>query len=139
MKWLQENGVQPAGRIDGDFVGGDDGTDHAYLLINEEGMRRVVVVVGGQAKFDETSPALAAMAKVPSNTIREIKLEYGSPASGNSDGILVVRDKSNPGSGLVISFNGGSLITAVPENYRSAACAEPLTFLRLEKRPITIA
>jgi hypothetical protein len=120
VRWLQENDVQPAGRIDGDFVGGGDGTDHAYLLINEEGTRRVVVVIGGQIKFDETFPAVAVITKIPSSTIREIKLNYGSRASGNADGLLVVRDKGNPGSGLIISFNGGSLITAVPENYQSA-------------------
>lgn len=119
VRWLQQNDVQPAGRIEGDFLGGGDGTDHAYLLINEEGARRVVIVIGGQVKFDETFPAIAAIAKIPSTTIRDVKLEYGSRPSGNSDGVLLVRDQRNPGSGLIISFNAGSLITAVPENYQA--------------------
>jgi hypothetical protein len=119
VQWLAKSGIQPAGRVDGDFIGGGEGNDHAYLLINSEGTRRVVVVAGGQPKFDETFPRVALMARVPSATIRGVKLEYGSRATGTSDGILVVRDKNNAGSGLIISFNSGSLITGVPQNYQS--------------------
>ena len=70
-------------------------------------------------EFDETFPNVALIAKVPKTAIRDIKIDTGSPATGNADGILVIKDKDNLHSGLVLSFNGGSPITAVPANYKS--------------------
>jgi hypothetical protein len=121
VKWLRTSNEQPTGRIEGDFTGGGIGTDHAYLLINSEGAYRLVVLLGGEVKYDETFPTVALIAKVPKAAIRDIKINTGSPATGKSDGILLVKDKDNLHSGLVVSFNGGSPITAVPENYKSTS------------------
>ena len=119
VTWLRSSNGHPDGRLEGDFTGGGTGTDHAYLLMNAEGAFRVVVLLGNDVKFDETFPNVALIAKVPKTAIRDIKIDTGSPATGNADGILVVKDKDNLHSGLVLSFNGGSPITAVPENYKS--------------------
>jgi hypothetical protein len=51
--------------------------------------------------------------------IRDLRIDSGSPASGKSDAILLVRDKDNLHSGVVLSFNGGSPVTAVLDNYKS--------------------
>lgn len=119
VKWLRSSNATPSGRIEGDFTGGGTGSDHAYLLMNTEGAFRVVIMLGNDVKFDNIFPNVALMAKVPKTAIRNIKIDTGSPATGNADGILVVKDKDNLHSGLVLSFNGGSPITAVPENYKS--------------------
>ncbi len=119
VQWLRSENGHPTGRIEGDFAGGGTGTDHAYLLMNGEGAYRLVVLLGNEVKFDATFPTVALVAKVPKTAIRDIKIDTGSPASGNADGILVVKDKDDLHSGLVLSFNGGSPITAVPKNYKS--------------------
>ncbi len=119
VKWLRASNGDPSGRLEGDFSGGGSGTDHAYMLVNGQGAFRLVVLVGTEVKFDATFPSCALVAKVPKTAIRDISIDTGSPASGNSDGILVVKDKDDLHSGLVLSFNGGSPITAVPKNYKS--------------------
>ena len=119
VDWLRKNNAQPSGRLDGDFSGEGAGNDHAYLLMNAEGTHRLVVLIANQVKLDHLFPNVALIAKVPKSAIRGIKINMGSPATGNSDGILVVTNKDNLHSGLVLSFNGDSPITAVPENYKS--------------------
>lgn len=44
-------------------------------------------------------------------------IETGSPATRNSDGILLVRERGNIHSGLLLSFRNGSPVTAVPADY----------------------
>jgi hypothetical protein len=117
--WLRKSNVVPSGRLEGDFSG-TAGNDHAYLLTNGES-HRLLVLVGNQVKFDETFPAVAIVAKVPSAAIRDVKIDTGSAATGNSDGILLVRERNNVRSGILLSFRGGSPITAVPANYTSIA------------------
>lgn len=119
VQWMHDSDVVPRGRLEGDFLGGGPGNDHAYLLMNAEGSHRLVMVIGNQVKFDQTFPTIALVAKIPKTAIRNIKIDTGSPATGNSDGILLVRDKSNLHSSLVLSLNGDSLVTAVPENYKA--------------------
>lgn len=119
VKWLRESNVQPTGRLEGDFAGGGAGDDHAYLLVNGQGGYRLVVLIGQDVKFDQPFPSVELIAKVPKTAIRDIKIDSGSPASGNADGILLVAHKDNLHSGLVLSFNGGSPVTSVPENYKT--------------------
>jgi hypothetical protein len=90
------------------------------LLTNGES-HRLLVLVGNEVKFDETFPVVAIVAKVPSAAIRDVKIDTGSAATGNSDGILLVRERNNVRSGILLSFRGGSPITAVPANYTSIA------------------
>lgn len=119
VKWLRASNVQPTGRLEGDFAGSGAGNDHAYLLVNSDGAHRLVVLLNNQVKLDQTFPQVALIAKVPKSSIRDIKIETGGTPSGNADGILIVRAKDNLRSGLVLSFNGDSPITEVPENYKS--------------------
>lgn len=119
VSWLRSSNAQPSGRLEGDFVGGGAGNDHAYLLVNADGAYRLVVLMGNQVKFDNTFPKVAVVAKVPKSAMRNIQIDTGSPATGNADGILLVMNKDNLHSGLVLSFNGGSPVTAVPNNYKS--------------------
>jgi hypothetical protein len=119
VSWLRDNKIQPTGRLEGDFIGGGAGTDHAYLLVNAAGARRIVILIGTEVKLDENFGKIDIFAKVPKSAIKDIKINTGSPASGNSDGILLVTNKDNLHSGVVLSFNGGSPVTAVPENYKS--------------------
>lgn len=119
VRWMHDSDVLPSGRLEGNFVTGGAGNDHAYLLMNGEGAHRLVVVAADHVKLDETLPTVALIAKVPSTTMRGVKIEAGSPASGNSDGILLVRETNNLHSALLLSFRDDSLITAVPADYKT--------------------
>ncbi len=118
VQWLRSSNVQPSGRLEGDFAGGGPGNDHAYLLVNSAGGHRLVIMVNNQVKLDQPFDSVVLVAKVPKTSIRDIKIENGSPASGNADGILVVTRKDDLHSGVVVSFNGNSPVTAVPQNYK---------------------
>jgi len=121
VDWMKQSNAQPAGRLEGDFSGGGAGNDHAYLLVNATGAHRLVVMTGKDVKFDQPFGVVQLVAKVPKSSIRDIKINTGSPATGNADGILLVMNKDDLHSGLVLSFNGSSPVTAVPENYKSTS------------------
>lgn len=119
VRWMHNSDLLPSGRLEGNFLTGGASNDHAYLLMNGEGAHRLVVIAADRVKLDETLPSVALIAKVPSAAMRGIKIEMGSPASGSSDGILLVREANNPHSALLLSFRGDSLITAVPADYKT--------------------
>ncbi len=121
VRWMHDSDVLPSGRLEGNFVAGGAGNDHAYLLMNGEGAHRLVVIATDHVKVDETLPTVALIAKVPGTAMRGIKIETGSPASGKSDGILIVRETNNLHSGLLLSFRDDSLTTAVPADYRTVS------------------
>ncbi len=120
VNWMEKQHVKATGRVEGDFVGGSSiGTDHAYLLVNSAGARRLVVLVEKEVKLDRDFSSVALFAKVPKNDINSLKVSTGATPNGESDGLLVVRDKSDVHSGIVLSFHQGTPISMIPDDYRA--------------------
>jgi hypothetical protein len=58
---------------------------------------------------------------VPKSAIRDFQINTGQAASGETDGILLVRNKADLLSGVILSFNGNSPVISVPSNYKAVA------------------
>lgn len=119
VDWLKTKGIAiPSGRIEADFSGTGVPADHAYVLINAEGTRRLVVTSSKEVLYDSVLPGILLAARVPKASMAAIPLQMGTAATGNTDGLLVVGEKDNLQSAMVVSFNGSSVISAVPKNYQ---------------------
>jgi hypothetical protein len=121
VQWIRDNGAEPRGRLEGNFFAGSTKNDTAYLLTNAQGTHRFVVLTGDTVRFDSTYPSVVLIAKVPKSAIRDFQINTGQAASGETDGILLVRNKADLLSGVILSFNGNSPVISVPSNYKAVA------------------
>jgi len=120
--WLRDNSVEAEGRITGVFTPNARGEDAAYLLIREDGARRVVVVSGGQALYDAQFPAMAGIARLSKENVASVEWQGGKPPQPvDGDGLLLVRDGNDPTSALALFFRNGNVVFASPAKYDSIA------------------
>ncbi len=119
VQWIRNSGAEPRGRLEGNFFAGSTKNDTAYLLTNAQGTHRLVVLTDDTVRFDSTYPSIVLIAKVPKSSIRDFQINMGQAASGETDGILLVRNKADLLSGIILSFNGNSPVISVPSNYKS--------------------
>jgi hypothetical protein len=117
--WLEDAGKRPASRIEFNPV--ESGLSHgvAYLLVREDGARRLVVLVDQRAVFDACFARLDGIAVLPAASFPKLKWgQSQAPAQKpNGDAILVVRDASDPRSSEVLFFPNGTLFSGVPRDY----------------------
>lgn len=107
-------GLQPSGRVTGDYSGTGSELDVAYLLVNADGKRRVVVLAGHQKRYDVQFPMVAMIARIPKDVVGSIhwKNDKG-PTSVPGDGLLVVRQGDKSDSGVVM-FLGDPITSFTP-------------------------
>ncbi len=120
VRWLHGNGLQPAGRVEGDFAGSGSPSDAAYLLVDGEGRRRLVIIAGHQNRYDAIYPYLALVARIPKTAINSIQWaeREGPPEHIVGDGVLVVRGRDDASSGIVIFLTADGIASATPVNYQ---------------------
>ncbi len=121
VAWLRKHGIfNPSGRVEADFLDRGVPEDHAYVLINSEGWHRVVVLTSdNRVLLDHSEQNLALAARVPKAQLAAMPIQSGDSVHGMADGLLLVREKDDLHSAVVVSFNGSSVISAVPENYKN--------------------
>jgi hypothetical protein len=119
--WLQDSGQKPATRIEFNPLGSESSRGVAYLLVREDGARRLVVLVDHREVFDACFSRIDGIALVPVTSFP--KLKWGplqAPTQKpNGDAILVVRDASDPRSAELLFFPNGTLFSGVPRDYAS--------------------
>lgn len=123
LAYLEQQGLRPDGHIAASFSGTDTGS--AYVLINKQSEGptvRVVLIVGQQVRYDASMAHLDVAARIPKSQLTGIEWK-GRPPLGepNGDGLLLVRDYANPGSGTVLYFSGVRLISANPKDFHAIA------------------
>ncbi len=116
--WLRGNGVAPSGRLAADFLGSGEPHDTAYLFVDKEGNRRVVLLADGNSKYDIKLTYAGLIARVPKRIIGSINWVGISPQA-DGDGLLVIRRPDDVKSGLVLFVRGPRIISAVPANYQA--------------------
>ncbi len=120
VAWLRGNGLQPQGRIEGDYSGKVTGRDVAYLLVAPDGTRRVVLLADNENRYDTKFPYIGAAARVPKGIVNAIEWVGGkAPEAVDGDGILIVRKQDDPASAVVIFLSGHGIVSASPVNYQS--------------------
>lgn len=119
-QWLRDNGQDLTGRVEGDFSGRKNQRDVAYVLVNAEGQRRIVLLVDAANLYDAEYPEVVGLARIPKDSIADI--DWGKfPPQGtpDGDGLLIIRKREDRSSGLVLFASGPRIVSAVPVDYTS--------------------
>ena len=120
LQWLNGNGVDPEGRLAGDFSGTGNGRDAAYILIGPKGERRLVLIVQNQNLYDAFLPSLAVAAVIPKDLIGNVSWKGGEKPSGvDGDGLLLVRKGDDPASAVALFISQGKVVSYAPANYQN--------------------
>lgn len=118
VSWLRNNGEKPVSRIEGDFTGNGSGRDVAYLLVGPDGSRRVVLLAGNENRYDTRFPYVGLIARIPKDALRSVKWVGGKAPQGvTGDGLLLVREREDTESGMVLFLSGRGVVSAVPVEY----------------------
>ncbi|HEX9121703.1 MAG TPA: hypothetical protein VF840_14305 [Terriglobales bacterium] len=119
VSWLRGNRKQPAGRIAGNFSGKGTGRDVAYLLVDAEGARRVVLLADNENRYDTKFPYIGLAVRVPKESVNSIKWAGSKAPEGvDGDGLLLLRKKDDPSSAIVLFLSGRGIVSASPANYQ---------------------
>jgi hypothetical protein len=115
---LGSNGIQASGRVEGDYSGTANGQDAAYLLINAENKRRVVIIAGHQNRYDSRFPTVSMIARIPKEAIGSIQwMNDKAPKDVLGDGLLFVREPDKPESGVVVFLTQDGMTSASPKSW----------------------
>ncbi len=126
--WLRNFGKKPSGRIDADFT--DEHTkeikvhDAAYLLVNDRGDRRIIMLANGADRYDVRLPFVGLLTKIPKSALARIEWIGRPPETPDGDAMMIVRKPQDRASGLVMYLSQGRLVTGVPADYQSVQIVE---------------
>jgi hypothetical protein len=112
--WLRNHGVQPKGSINADLNASGAATDAAYMFVNLQGERRVVIFNNEQLVYDATFEKLDLIAPVTRRQMQNVEWETPPVVPPGGDGLLLVRDAERRKSGIVLFLADNKLITATP-------------------------
>jgi hypothetical protein len=116
-RFARNHGVNQPGHITGDFSGSGSGMDSAYLLINNQGQRRVSVLAGGEMVYDAIFPQLAMLARIPKASVANIKWTAAPRSVPDGDGLLVIENIEDPSASLVLLKHGAHFDSARPADF----------------------
>jgi hypothetical protein len=116
-QFLQQHGLTPLGRFKGDFSGRNAASDSAYLLIDSQGKRRITMLAGGVSVYDAIYDQLELIAVVPKANLASIQSTTQSKFDSDGDGLLLVRNVSDPTSGLILVRHGQEMDSARPLDF----------------------
>lgn len=118
MGWLRGQRATPGATLPGDFSGKNNGRDTAYILVSDEGMKRIVVLSEGRLIYDRRYRQILAAARVPAADLNAIEWREPLPAKPDGDGLLIVTKTGDPSANLILSFKDGNLMLGAPINYQ---------------------
>jgi hypothetical protein len=119
VSWLRAAGQPPTARVPGDYSGRGVGTDVAYVLLDEKGSRRVVLLARGENRYDANYPFIGIAARVPKANVPLITWVGQPPKDVDGDGLLITLKPDDLTSGLVLFTSGEHIVTGVPANYQA--------------------
>jgi hypothetical protein len=119
VAWLHTQNQSVAGKVPGNFSGGDDADDLAYIFKDPKGTYRVILVAHGKPVYDERFPFVGIATRVPKARVSTIDWVGRPPETPDGDGLLILRKPDDRASGLVIFLQGSRVVTAVPSNYQA--------------------
>ncbi len=124
-------GHDATGHIWGNFGGGPTELDSAYILVANQPAdssvagikppaRRFVMLVNDQLRYDINLHSVAFATLVPKSRFGNfLWLNRAPKEQPDGDGVLIVRDKNDSKSGLVIYASGDLVVMATPKDYRT--------------------
>src|SRR5437868_6518161 len=88
--------------------------DAAYLLIGAQGRRRVVLLSQGLARYDAEFAFVGGIARLPKDNLTRVQWAGNPPGPVDGDGLVIVRDGTQPNSALAIFLQQGRLVMGSP-------------------------
>jgi len=115
--WLRQYGVNPASKIEMDSKGFGSPSGSAYLLMTKKSseLKRAVWVDGGQVVYDNVDK-IQGIARVPARATSHVSWKEGAapPERPEGDGLLVIRDYTDPDGVRLFFVKNGKLVSGVP-------------------------
>jgi hypothetical protein len=121
MGWLRQSGDVQAGRIAGDYSGNNSPRDVAYMLVKNDGSRRVVLLANGENAFDSLYKSFGFIARVPKARIAPAPWTAKPDDIPDGDGLLIVRDTQNPASGQIVFLSSGKLVSGNLKDFQQVS------------------
>jgi hypothetical protein len=120
--FLRQFGEIHAGRVSGNYSGEGSPRDVAYLLVNDTGGYRVVLLVKGVNRLDSEFASVAFIARVPQERVKNIAWANQAPAATpDGDALLIVRNADDQTSGNIFYLSGSRLISGAPANFNQVS------------------
>lgn len=116
--WIRSFLKEPTGRIAGKFGPRAEAEDSAYVLVNGEGTRRLVIIADGMSRYDTRFSHIGVLALVPKANVGKIEWAGSPPDNPDGDGVLIVRTRGDRSSGVIFFTSGGRVVTGVPVDYQ---------------------
>jgi hypothetical protein len=122
IAWMKGLGLDPGGQLSFQTTGGGTGT--VYVLAstdpNRALKRRLLIFVNHELHYDTSFPQIFGIAVVPAANLSQIAWQAGSrPVDVTADGVLVVRDGNDAGSGIIFETSGTRVVPRQPANFHS--------------------
>ncbi len=116
--WMKAQGVTPIGILHGDFSGKNNSRDVAYILIDDRGIMRVVLLSDGRLVYDQRYRRILAAARVPASQLATAAWREPLPSKPEGDGLLIVTKLDMAASSLVIMLRDGRVVLNAPADYQ---------------------
>lgn len=115
--FLRVRGLPLTGHIVADFSGRGTAADSAYLLVDQQGQRRVTMMAFGNVAYDAIFPRVDALARIPKASIAKIKWKTAPQFSPDGDALLVIQNADDPAASLVLLRHGIQTYSARPADF----------------------
>jgi hypothetical protein len=117
IRFARNHGATRPGHIVGDFSGSGSANDSAYLLINNEGKRRVCLLAGSEVAYDAIFPKVDLLARIPKASFANIKWIAAPRTAPDGDALLVIENIQDPSASLVLLKHGVQIDSARPADF----------------------
>jgi hypothetical protein len=124
-QWMREKQLPVSGRVIGDFAGKNEASDSAYLLLDEGGQRRISMLAGGVVAYDAIFPQLDFLARIPKDSVANIKWNTAPKFGPDGDALLVVQNADNPSASLVLLRHGTQTYSGRPADFTEIELGPP--------------
>jgi hypothetical protein len=118
VRWLHDRNQNALGKINLDMSGsGTSAVAYSLMRENPRAMR-VVVLEGGDVRYDVTYSSVAAMIRVPAQALSQVEWTSAPSAQPDGDALLLIMHLDDPGSGLLLYSHAGRVLSAAPADFQ---------------------
>lgn len=122
--FLRQHDLALAGRVTADFGGHAVQSDSAYLLTNDAGQKRLVMLAGGVAVYDVIFPHADLIAPIPHGNLQEIEWIAAPQVAADGDALLVIQNAEDPTQSVVLLRHGTQTYSARPADFNKIEFAK---------------
>ena len=116
-RFLRERQLPVAGRVTADFTGRSGPRDSAYLLLDANSQKRLVMLVSGVAVYDAIFPHADLIAAIPHRNLPAIEWSAAPQFAADGDALLVVENAEDPSRSVVLLRHGTQTYSARPVDF----------------------